>query len=471
MLKRIFTTTLTSFLFVTLSYGSISSTITGYIHRSNPNINVGILIKSLRTGKIIYQRNANRLFIPASNLKILTAEAALLYLGPQYQFVTRLLSSSSRVTRGTLTGDVYLDYSGDPTLSIKNINDMLVQLKKTGVRQIRGDFYLDRYAYDQDNTASGWNKGDLQYCFSAPVNAAIVNRNCLSYVVSPGLRSGYRVQARAANFSQSFIRFDNTAVTRLSRKTCPPLRTGVTSDNTIVVRGCLLRQDKAIGLSNSVMSVKAYNIAMIQSLLRKNDIRLTGQVKSGQVYKGLRLVAYHSSQPLYVLIKTMMKKSDNLYAETIYKKIGQRYFREPGSWKNGGLAVKAILAKEDKVNLDDVIIDGGSGLSHYNLISPAQLVTILTGAYHNFPTNRQFIDALPVAGVDGTLKYRMRQKFMRARVQAKTGTLNGVSTLSGYLKTRRFGTYVFSIMINGYSGGPSQYRRLQDKILTYLAKR
>lgn len=380
-------------------------------------VKVGIQVSTL-SGKSIYSYHANTQFTPASTLKIYTAEAALLSLGPQYTFPTRLYASSTAINHGVLRGNVYVEYSGDPTLTVDHLNQMIGVLKKMGVNQIEGNVYSDGSAYDQDTIPAGWNKNDLLSCWSAPINAAMINRNCMEYMVSQAIS----------------------------------------------------RNHPARPLGESVENPGLYSLDVVKSLLQKNNIRLSGDVLPGHVTSGLRLIASHNSEPLYKLIIIMLKKSDDVIAETIFKKVGEEYFHKPGSWKNAEAAVKAIIATHLHANISSAVLIDGSGLSHYNLSSPTQFVSVLRAGFYHKTTSQYFIEALPVGGIDGTLKYRLKNYSTDGKVFAKTGTINGVSCLSGYLKTKHRGVLVFSIMINGFHGSPTPYRHWIDKVLTKIAE-
>jgi serine-type D-Ala-D-Ala carboxypeptidase/endopeptidase (penicillin-binding protein 4) len=163
----------------------------------------------------------------------------------------------------------------------------------------------------------------------------------------------------------------------------------------------------------------------------------------------------------------MMKKSDNIIAGALFKKLGQVYSKRPGSWENGGIAVEKILSTKIGVNTSGMRIIDGSGLSRYNQITPHQMMQVLDFAYHHNGTNYEFVSALPIAGVDGTLKHRMYN--IARKVRAKTGTIHGVVSLAGYAASSNKEPIAFVIMINGRNSGWS-YKELEDKIVTLLTQ-
>ena len=197
-------------------------------------------------------------------------------------------------------------------------------------------------------------------------------------------------------------------------------------------------------------------------------IKVGGAVTFGAAPKNSSMIAHHVSEPLSELITDMLKKSDNVIAGALFKKLGQLYTRKQGTWETGSFAVSQILNRSAKMNLTGLKILDGSGLSPSNLTTPAQMMQVLDFAFHHAPTNDAFISALPIAGVDGTLKHRMGN--IARRVRAKTGTISGVVSLAGYVSTADNEVFAFVIMVNGNKGMTWRYKEMEDKIATALAK-
>ena len=151
--------------------------------------------------------------------------------------------------------------------------------------------------------------------------------------------------------------------------------------------------------------------------------------------------------------------------------MGASYYGKPGTWKKGGKAVKAILQKNTGIDFKDTVIVDGSGLSRYNLITPEKLVALLHYAYHNEKIRNDFYSSLPIAAIDGTLQNRMKQVKPSPKVHAKTGTMHGVSALSGYVETKSKQTLIFSIIYNGIPGKIRPYYNLEDKLCAEIAAR
>lgn len=430
------------------------------------NADVGIQIKSMRTGELLYSKNAHDLFVPASTMKILTAEAALLFLGPNYTFTTRLVTDAPNVQQGVIRGNVYLVHSGDPSLTYTDLTDLLAALKAKNIRTVTGNVYIDTSAYDQANFGPGWIWHDKQYCYGAPISASIINHNCLSFKIAPAKKAGYRANI-IPDPHYYYSGIENSVITNKPgrSRSCYMQLTHTASG--IAISGCIPRGHYAWGATTVVGDIMGYNKSLMHWLFRRYGIQVNGDITAGSASAGLATIATHQSQPLYVLVKEMLKKSDNIIAGSLFKKMGELYSKQPGSWTNGSEAVRGVLAQKAEMDPSQLIILDGSGLSPDNRVKPAQMMQVLDFAFHHANTNTQFVSALPIAGVDGTLKHRLYN--VARRVRAKTGTISGVVSLAGYAISRDKEPIAFVIIVNGNRGGIWKYRKMEDAIVTTLA--
>lgn len=430
----------------------------------NGNADIGVYVKSLRSGETLYVRNVYQPMTPASIMKILTAEAALLYLGPNYRFSTQLLTDAKGVRNGVLQGNLYIVLSGDPSLTYPDLVELTAKLQSQGITAISGNVYIDNTAYDQRFYGPGWGGKDKNYCYGAPISASIINHNCLPLSMMPS-----KVTGNKATVITSPIHFypgiQNSVVTKNSRRDCS-LRMTKNSNSSINLDGCLSKNNQGWGVSYVVTDIPEYNRTLFKSLLRRQGVDVYGSVTFGSAKGALSLVAAHHSEPLPELIRDMLKKSDNVIAGALFKKLGQLYSNRPGSWENGSIAVSKILSKHAGVQTSGMRLLDGSGLSVDNLATPAQFMQVLQFAYANNKTSEYFISSLPIAGVDGTLKRRM---FNIARkIRAKTGTISGVVSLAGYATSYNKDPLAFVIIVNGNKGLNWRYKSMEDKIATAL---
>ncbi len=405
----------------------LSSTLNYIVNSSRVNADVAVYVKSMKYGDTLYTRGINQPMVPASTLKIFTAEAALLYLGPNYRFSTQLLTDAKTVKNGVLEGNLYIVLNGDPSLTYDDLDDLFQTLQAEQIRGVAGNVYIDNTAYDQSFYGPGWVRRDKDYCYGAPISASIINQNCLT--------------------------FRSVASKMTGRRTLS-----------------LPKRRYTFAVGSVVTDVPDYNRTLIKGLLSRLAISVYGTVTFGPAPAHLSIIGTHSSKPLSQLVTDMLKKSNNVIAGAIFKKIGQLYSRQPGSWTNGSTAVSQILAKRAGVNVSGMRILDGSGLSPNNLTTSAQMMQVLDFAFHNATTSYDFITALPIAGVDGTLKRRMANLIRKVRAKTGTFPLNGVASLAGYTVSADKEPLAFVIMINGRGGLGWRYRGLEDKVVTALTK-
>lgn len=424
---------------------------------------IAVYVKSMRYADTLYTRNISQPLTPASTIKIFTAEAALLFLGAEYRFSTQLLTDAKSYKDGVLQGNLYVVLSGDPTLTYNGLLELAATLKSLNIEAIAGNVYIDNSAYDQSFYGPGWEWKDKNYCYAAPISASIINHNCLPFRIESARATGQTATIiKSKDYFYPAIK--NTVVTKAKRLNTCGVR--LSSANAIIsIDGCM-RKGHETGVSYVVTDIPEYNRALFKSLLSGLAIRVYGTVTFGSAPDNLLLIGQHASKPLHSIITDMLKKSDNVIAGALFKKIGQLYTNHPGSWENGSKAVSNILSHYAGINITGMRVLDGSGLSPDNLVTPLQMMQLLDFAYHHSPTSNAFITALPIAGVDGTLKHRMGN-IMR-KVRAKTGTISGVRTLAGFVVTQDQEPLAFVIMINGNKDMGPQYRDIEDRIATFL---
>lgn len=426
---------------------------------------ITVYIKSMEYGDTLFMRNIYLPLTPASTLKILTAEAALIYLGAEYRFATQLLTDAKSIRNGILQGNLYVVLSGDPSLTYYDLVNLLISLRSQQIWAISGNVYIDNTAYDQSFYGPGWDVKDRSYCYAAPISASIINHNCLSFKVTPSNLTGQAAQV-VTSPKYFYPTIKNSVTTKGNHTRNCVVHLSSNASSMISIDGCLARGPISTGVSYVVTDIPEYNRALFKNLFNRLSISIYGSVTFGSAPDTLSLIGQHASKPLRLLINDMLKKSDNIIAGALFKKLGQLYSHKPGSWANGSFAVSQILSKRAGVNVSGLRILDGSGLSPNNLVTSAQMMQVLDYAYHNYQTSYEFITALPIAGVDGTLKHRMGN--IARKVRAKTGTISGVISLAGYATSADKEQLAFVIMVNGDKGSGWQYRTLEDRIATAL---
>ncbi len=447
---------------------------------SNPdfsNANIGVIIQSLETGEILYAKNENKNFIPASTQKILTSAAALKYLGSDFTYTTEMYLSGELLKNGEFLGDIIIRGSGDPTLSryfhekpLDIIDDWVRKLDSIGIRSIRGNIIGDDNFFDDIYYAPGWAWDDMIYPYSAQVNALSILDNNVDITVRPGDSIGYISKIRV-NPDCNYVRILNNVFTgEINEPTSIDAARELTT-NIIEINGTIA-YDTSGKTSQELLPVTIdnptkYFLAIFRNFLEDHKIRFRGAVfdidewNDNVNYTEMESVGSYTSPPMKEIISVINKKSHNLCAEILLKTIA-REIKGEGSFENGTKLLKRF-ASEKGINPEKISIVDGSGLSRNNLITPAYQAALLSGVYRSehFET---FLSSLAVPGKEGTLERRMTKSLAEKSVKAKTGTMNNISNICGYLTTRDGELLAFSIMLNNFTTPHSLARNLQDLI-------
>ncbi|MCS6830250.1 MAG: D-alanyl-D-alanine carboxypeptidase/D-alanyl-D-alanine-endopeptidase [Armatimonadota bacterium] len=429
----------------------------------------GILVVSLKDGKTLYEQNADVMLIPASNQKLLVSAAALHRLGADFRFTTRLWATGEVDSQGVLQGDLILQGSGDPTLLLKDIEAMAEAVQKAGIRGINGYLLYDESAFDGIRRGWDWAWDDEPYYYSPCLSAICVERNAVTVYVSPGENVGDPPRVRLFP-PTDYLLVRNEATTSAAGTPSTIYVTREHARNIAVVRGQIpvdARADSA-RQALSVEEPPRYAMWLLREALQRRAISTPYRTALPErVPAGARLLYTHTSPPLSDILPLLNKPSDNLIAECLMRALGVVAHRE-GSAAAGERVMLEFL-KEAGLNLNALNIIDGSGLSRRNQITARNLVTLLR-YMTSHPQAKAFIESLPVAGMDGTLRNRMVNTPAQGKVRAKTGSLGRVSTLAGYLTTQTGEELVFALLMNNYNGSAATARAVQDAILVRLVQ-
>lgn len=439
------------------------------IRSADPNVHAGIEILSLKENQPLFQKNEHQLFAPASSLKILTAAAALHILGVDYRFSTKLCSDG-RKKRHELIGNLYIKGAADPELSIHSLEELVFALKLQGIQRIVGDLCVDISEFDEIAQGPGWMWDEGAVYYNSPVSALTVNHGCIDIWVRP--------HAAVDQAPTIYVRPKTEYVTLLSDATVSK------EENTLSIKRRWMSKENIIDISGRIplthepyyeaIPVEAphfFTACIFKELLAKNGIGLSGELKIKKLPEGAVELAATTSRPLSQIVEQMLKESDNLTADTLFKKIGVARFGAPGTWQKGSHAVRDFLSHQVGLDLERVVIMDGSGLSRYNLLSPHHLALSLAWMKKQFACSAEFCAALPIAGIDGTLSERMQETAIKGKVRAKTGSLKGISTLSGYATLSSGEEAAFCIMLSGFTKEGKQYKaEIEDRICQLLTR-
>jgi D-alanyl-D-alanine carboxypeptidase/D-alanyl-D-alanine-endopeptidase (penicillin-binding protein 4) len=422
--------------------------------------NLALMVQKVGASAPIIDYHSKQMALPASTMKVVTALAALLELGPDFRFQTTLETHGS-LSDGTLNGDLIARFGGDPTLGRQDTRNMVAQLKKQGITHIKGNLVIDTSVFASHDEAPGWPWNDLTQCFSAPPAAAIIDKNCFSVSLYSSPTAGENAFIRVADyypvtmFSQVKTLGKNSGEAQYCELDVVPGEL-----NRYTLTGCMRQRAEPLPLAFAIQDGAAWSGAILKAQLRAADIDISGHVvRQTRETPAGTVLAQKQSAPLHDLLKTMLKKSDNMIADTVFRTIGHHYFNVPGTWRAGSDAVRRILQAKAGVDMGNSIQVDGSGLSRHDLIAPDTMMQVLQYIAKNDQT-LNYISMLPLAGYDGTLRYRggLHEAGVDGKVSAKTGSLQGVYNLAGFITTASGQRVAFVQFLSGYAVPPEDQR-------------
>lgn len=454
-MRMYFTLAILSALTLPTHAESVAQKIDQLIAKDLAHAHVGVMIADAQTGDVVYEREGNKLFSPASNMKLFTAAAALYHLGPEDRYTTSLSQYKN---------NLYITFSGSPSLSTKDLKDLVASLSTKGMKTITGDIILDSTAFQAPYHAAGISFDDLGWYYDAPSTAIILNGNAVPYHFISAPKVGELIQIKGLSTENPLTIVNNVrTVSKEEAKEHCNLNIEIKPKNTLRLYGCLSQREKPRLMHLSISDPYLYAKQLIQQTLKDNQIHLKGQIIEGSTPSEATVLVRLHSAPLTKLITHMLEESDNLYADSITKRLGKS-LTEQGTYKQGAFAIKSILAKHTHVDLHQIEIADGAG-TRYNVVTPQQMLIFLTDLYQDQTMKPIFINALPRMGATGTLKDRMKKTPLENKVFAKTGSMHDISALSGYLNTPSGKTYIFSIISNGINGQLAKAKAMEEKIL------
>lgn len=445
------------------------------VNRVDKKAKIGIHVISLKTGNCVYQKNSSKLFMPASNTKLFTCAAAISMLGNDFTFKTAL-ETDGEIKSRILSGNLYLIGSGDPSLKFEDLEALVMKLRNKRIKTISGNIILDDTVFDNVQFGPGWPKEGPVY-YNSPINGININHNCIKVIVStknqlkqPKIK--LEPQTRFVAIQNRATLVNDSIQANLSRSNTGSQglrisRVWIKNKNIIIASGKLPMYSKKQAFEFTLQDPSMYAGILLEELLAKHKIKFRGKILKAPKCKSTLLLAEHVSEPLTEIIKPILKNSDNLYADCLAKKLACK-ISTPGTWENGQKIIAKFIEEKIKIPKTEFHLADGSGFSKRNLVSPAHIIKLLQWVNIN-DVNNDFLNALPIAAVDGSLRKRMQK--LESRVKAKTGTLRNATSLSGFITTFNGEQLAFSILINGFKRSMlDKYKRTENLICAHLAK-
>jgi D-alanyl-D-alanine carboxypeptidase/D-alanyl-D-alanine-endopeptidase (penicillin-binding protein 4) len=463
---------------------------------------IGIKIVSLGSGKVVFEENAEKYFMPASNMKNFTVAAAMEKLSPDFRFVTSVFASAKPDAAGTIKGGITVYGRGDisistafnpptpvvpdsgsppktdPAVYLRGLEALADKITQAGVKRIEGDLVGDESYFSGGEIPGSWEWDDLQWYYGAGISALPLNDNAVDLSIKPGApNTQCFVQITPINPVYKIVNNCTTTASG-SRDIRVDKRLG---QNIVEVSGSVPANDPGYSSAITVTHPADIFMALLRQVLEKRGIVVTGQTRViGAKEKAVLAVASSTapveiarleSAPFSLVAAKTMKPSQNMYTETILwtlgEQVGDKTNPKLTSAEKGAAVVRSFL-KDIGVPEGSVVIHDGSGLSRHNLITPNSVATL----YSYMAKSRYaaaWRDSLTIGGIDGTLRNRYKGTAAAGNMRGKTGTIDQVSALSGYLTTAGGEELVISIIINGVPEGSALRQSIADEIVVNLA--
>ncbi|TLS36143.1 D-alanyl-D-alanine carboxypeptidase/D-alanyl-D-alanine-endopeptidase [Pseudalkalibacillus caeni] len=435
----------------------------------------GVSIRSAKTGELIYEHLAETRLKPASNMKLLTAAAALETLGPDYTFKTELLTDG-KLKGKVLNGNLYLKGKGDPTLLKEDYDELAKELKQKGVSVVTGSLIADDSWYDHERFSEDLTWNDETQYYGASISALTASPNedydagTVIVAAYPSDKEGEPAEITVTP-KTDYVQIINRTktVAKDGEKDISIEREH--GGNKIVVEGTIPVDVTRSRSWVAVWEPTGYALDLFQQSLEDEGIRVNNRAKvSIATPVNAEKLVSKDSMPLSELLIPFMKLSNNGHAEVLVKEMG-KVVHDEGSWDKGIEVVESFL-KNNGIDTKTLRIRDGSGISHVNMV-PANELSKLLYVIKEKEWYNIYLNSLPVAGaserfVGGTLRYRMNDTLAAGNVKAKTGSLTGVTSLTGYVTTKDDEELIFSIILNNFID--DDLKEIEDKIAIELAE-
>jgi D-alanyl-D-alanine carboxypeptidase/D-alanyl-D-alanine-endopeptidase (penicillin-binding protein 4) len=424
-------------------------------------------VESLDDGQVIYSKNPDELLNPASNTKLITSAAALLRLGPEYRFSTDYLVDKP-LQKGR-AGVLYVKGRGDPAVTTERLDGLVSDLWHRGLRSV-GDIVLDDSFFDHEEFGPGWEQETSDKSWAAGVGALSLNHNSVAIYITPAEKAKGRARVEVDPEAGDYFIIESrvTTVRSEGRRKLRPHTLAEGERTRIVVEGRIAKDAGALLMYRRVGDPTFYYGHTLRALLERRGIRVTGAIRRGLLPAGASLLQSYDSPSLAEIVRDMNKVSSNFIAEMLVKTLGAELKGAPGTWPKGIEVTEDLLA-ELGIARGTYTLKNGSGLNDTNRFTARQMTTLLQGVWKRFPVAAEFVASLGIAARDGTMRLRMEGTDAAGRLRAKTGTLEHVTALSGYVQSLGSERFVFSVLVNDFTGKSGLVISSIDRIGVVLA--
>ncbi len=454
------------FVFVSFGLAALPEAISNMLNANKLDpAQVSILIKELKSGKTIASLNSEQSRVPASVMKILTTYSALLELGTDFRWPTKFYYTG-RFSKGIINGDLAIEAFGDPTLSTRDLYRIAKRLRHFGVRKITGNMIIDRSFFATDEkVSSGFDRNKYSE-YNAMPDALMLNDHLSKIIVAS--KNGKIVAYKSIPGDEYDIinNMHSTSGPCRGKNSWPYLSVKTSNGKPAVVfSGTISTRCPKRAIYKLLTHSHESFYHAFAAALKQAGISFDGQMVLERIPKGAKAWRIHHSKPLLQIVAKTNKKSNNLYARHIFLLVGAQMEGAPATEAKGAKAVQSILSSRGIWD-DRIRINNGCGLSRSSRITARALVDVLEDAYRQY--GKRWLNALSIAGKDGTIKRRFRRSVAKDRAWMKTGTLNNAKNIAGYVRGRSGKMYVLTILYNGREKWKAS--SLQNQIIEWLAR-
>ncbi|MDI6803711.1 MAG: D-alanyl-D-alanine carboxypeptidase/D-alanyl-D-alanine-endopeptidase [Bacteroidota bacterium] len=433
---------------------------------------VGIKVVNLTKNETIYEKNPNKLFRPASNMKLITTGAAIELMSADFYFKTELITDGE-IVDSILNGNLYLKGYGDPLLQTGDLDSLLNYLFTKKIKRIKGNLIGDVSFFDDNYWGKGWMWDDEPEPFAAFITPLTINGNSVKIFVTPGAKIGETVKVTIEPETE-YVHIINSAITSAINDTAieklSVIRNRKERNNIITVSGYIPLDSKGKEFAVSVWKPELFTLQLLRKKLEQSNIKIEGTVLIDTISRGKPVAAI--DRPIDSVLSEINKNSNNMASENLLKTLSAEILKTRGNSEASISLVNKFLSSIE-IDTNKIVIADGSGVSRYNLLSSNAVVKLLSYYHRNQKYNR-FYSTLSIAGVDGTLKNRFQTGNVKNNFRGKTGTHSDALSLSGYLRNSNNDTLAFSIFFNNvlpdFYTKLKDYRDIQDAIVEVLAK-
>lgn len=441
------------------------------------NATVGISIVDIKNGNPFFGLNSDKLMIPASTLKIVTSAAALELLGADYRFKTKVGFTGEIKNINELKGDLVIIGGGDPTLgsayfnsiykNVSFINVWVQKIKSAGIGKINGNIIFDSSIYDNEKIPSSWNWGDIGNYYGAGVDAFTCYDNLFSITIKSPKVAGEMTEIIAANPITEGLEIVNEVTASEDSRDLANVF-GSPLDKKRVIRGTIPKDKDAFKIKAAIHNPEKLIAEELLKMFEKEGVLFEGKVLNKTIDSNkLKTIYINESPKLADIIKVLNYESVNLFAEHLVMQIALEETGIGNREKGLGLIKEFWQAKV--INTGNLFLEDGSGLSHFNAVSPSHLTSILVFMSQKSENNEVFLNSLPNAG-SGTLSAFNTSFFPENTLRAKSGSMTRVRCYAGYLQLDSGNEVAFSIMFNHFSGSNSKLVKEIENLLFLLKK-